>query len=119
METFNLHKESDYNDLFVTLHDTGGEDVPQIGIGKDATGVFLVDLNPESGDVIRMKLYVTFGMKVLDVVQAGIKTGVFEQWAPDDIRMKTCDDLQAEWDEFYNLIVGPENKEEPVYDYEV
>lgn len=119
MDTFNLHNEADYRNLFVTLYDTGGEEVPQLGIGRDDSGVFLVDLNPDTGDIIRSKLYVIFGMKVLDVVQAGIKTGVFEEWSADDIRMKTCEDLQAEWDEFYNVVLGPQTKEEPILDYEV
>ena len=36
-----------------------------------------------------------------------MKSGVFAEWASDDIRMITCEDLQGAWDEFYEKILGP------------
>lgn len=109
-ETFDILNENSYNEIQVTLFDTGGEEVPQLGIGEDKTGVFVVDLNPDTGISIRKKLYVTPGMRIMDVVKAGIRSGVFEEWSSDDIRLKTCEDLQGEWDEFYNRILGSEKK---------
>ncbi len=104
---FDILDEKCYNELQVTLLDTGGEDIPQLGIGEDKTGVFIVDLNPDTGTNTRGKLYVTTGMRIMDVVNAGVKSGVFAEWASDDIRMITCEDLQGAWDEFYEKILGP------------
>lgn len=105
--TFDILDEKCYNELQVTLLDTGGEEAPVLGIGEDQTGVYIVDLDPNNGINTRGKLYVTPGMRIMDVVNAGVKSEVFEAWASDDIRMKTCEDLQGEWDEFYNKILGP------------
>ena len=110
--TFDILNEDDYSELYVTLLDNGGEDNPQLGIGKDPTGVYVVDLDPNSGTNTRGKLYVTPGMRVMDVVKAGIDCGVFEEWSSDDIRFKTGEDLQGEWDEFYDRILGAAFKTE-------
>jgi hypothetical protein len=87
----------------VTLLDNGGEDLPKLGIGKDAQGVFMVDLEA-SEDPLKIKTYVKRGLDVLDVIKLGVHTDVFQEWASDDIRFRVDDDLQGEWDEFCNAI---------------
>lgn len=104
--TFDILNETNYNELYVTLYDNQENDIPQFGIGKDNTGVFVVDLNPDSGTNIRGKLYVVPGMRVMDVVKAGVDAEVFEERSSDDIRFRVDEDLQGEWDEFYNKILG-------------
>lgn len=101
--TFNILNEEDYRDVYVTLLDNGGNDLPRMGVGKDSKGVFLVDLEAsESPD--RVKTYVKRGLDVLDVVRLGIRAEVFQEWASDDIRFRVDEDLQGEWDEFCNSV---------------
>jgi hypothetical protein len=104
--TFDILDEKSHNELYVTLVDNQETDIPQFGIGKDDTGVYVVDLNPDNGTNTRGKLYVTPGMRVMDVVKAGVDSQVFEERSSDDIRFRVDDDLQGEWDEFYNKILG-------------
>jgi len=104
--SFDILEENSYNELYVTLYDNQEMDIPQLGIGKDSTGVYVVDLNPDMGSNVRGKLYVIPGMRVMDVVKAGVDTEVFEERSSDDIRFRVDGDLQGEWDEFYNKILG-------------
>lgn len=103
MNTFDLLNANQYKELYVTLLDNGGDEYPRMGIGKDSTGVFVVDMD-DTGDPIRVKTYVKPSLNVMDVVDIGIKAEVFQAWASDDIRFRVDEDLQSEWDEFCNEV---------------
>lgn len=103
-KTFNVLDESSHKELLVVLNDNGGTDFPRLGIGEDNEGVYIVDLLVDTSN-IKLKQYVIPGMRVMDVVKAGLRTNVFEEWASDDIRFRVDDDLQGEWDEFYSKVL--------------
>ena len=103
-KTFNVLDESSHQELLVVLNDNGGTDFPRLGIGEDTEGVYIVDLLVDTSN-IKLKQYVVPGMRVMDVVKAGLKSNVFEEWASDDIRFRVDDDLQGEWDEFYSKVL--------------
>ena len=101
---FDMLNANQYREIYVTLLDNGGEDNPRLGIGKDSTGVYVVDLLEDNGDTTRVKTYVDSNLDVMDVVKIGLKAEVFQEWASDDIRFRVDEDLQAEWDEFCNQV---------------
>lgn len=101
--TFDILSEEHHKSLYVTLLDNGGDDLPKLGIGKDAEGVFVVDLEA-CQDPIKVKTYVKKGLDVLDVLRLGLHTEVFQEWASDDIRFRVDEDLQEEWDKFCDAI---------------
>ena len=90
-ETFDIMKETSYYELLVTLLDNTGDDYPQMGIGQDTNGVYIVDLFTANTETLREKKYVIPGMRAMDVVKVGIKHHLFQENASDDVRYR-CDE---------------------------
>ncbi len=109
-ETFDIMKETSYYELLVTLLDNTGDEYPQMGVGQDENGVYVVDLSVEDPETLREKKYTTPGMRVMDVVKAGVKHHVFEEKSSDDVRYRKDAPLLSEWKAFYEEVLVTANQ---------
>ncbi len=90
-------------EIIMSLADNGDWEYTSMGFGKDAKGLYHVDLQ-DSGEDLREKHYIKPGMSLKDVINLGLKMRVFDKFSDDDIRVNVEMDGEPAQAEFLKQI---------------
>lgn len=101
---FDVTSDQHLETLRISIEDDSEDELTRVGIGKDETGLFLVDLN-ETGLRYREKHYCKAGMTLKKVLALGVELNIFRKGGHHGYIYRT--DLEAgNYNSFFAEVIG-------------